>query len=231
MYARKNTVFTNSNPLNLLGTKSMIEYIKGVLTELSPAMAVVEAAGVGYALHITLNTYTMLQKTGLNHDVKVYVHEQLVTGGRDDSFTLFGFSGKQERELYRLLITVNGVGGNTARMILSATTPGDLCNTIASGNEKLLKTIKGIGPKGAQRIILELRDKITSLGIAEELHATTAKAATSNINGEIRDEAVAALTALGFSPAPSSKIVTDILTADNTLAVEQVIKAALKMIK
>ena len=122
----------------------MIEYIKGELTELTPAMAVVEAAGVGYGLGITLNTYTALQKYGQGKEVKIYVHEQLVTGGRDDSFTLFGFSTKQERELYRLLITVNGVGGNTARMILSATTPGDLCNTISSGNEKMLKTVKGI---------------------------------------------------------------------------------------
>lgn len=209
----------------------MIEYIKGELTELTPAMAVVEASGVGYALNITLNTYTALQKTGIGHEVKVYVHEQLVAGGRDDSFTLFGFSGKQERELYRLLITVNGVGGNTARMILSATTPGDLCNTIASGNEKMLKAVKGIGPKGAQRIILELRDKIVSLGIAEELHATAGSTTSAAINSETRDEAVAALTALGFSPAPSAKVVTEILSQNADLAVEQVIKMALKMIK
>lgn len=209
----------------------MIEYIKGELTELTPAMAVVEAAGVGYALNITLNTYTALQKIGTGHEVKVFVHEQLVTGGRDDSFTLFGFAGKKERELYRLLITVNGVGGNTARMILSATTPGDLCNTIASGNEKMLKAVKGIGPKGAQRIILELRDKIVSLGIAEELHATAGSQTPSAINSETRDEAVAALTALGFSPAPSAKVVTEILSQNASLAVEQVIKMALKLIK
>lgn len=211
---------------------TMIEYIKGELTELTPAMAVVEAHGVGYGLGITLNTYTALQKYGQGKDVKVYVHEQLVTGGRDDSFTLFGFSTKQERELYRLLITVNGVGGNTARMILSATTPGDLCNTISSGNEKMLKTVKGIGPKAAQRIILELKDKIISLGIAQELHATAGSAgAASNVNGEVRDEAVAALTALGFSPAPSAKVVTELLTQTPGMPVEQVIKMALKMIK
>ena len=144
---------------------------------------------------------------------------------------MYGFAGKQERELYRLLITVNGVGANTARMILSATTPADLCNTIASGNEKMLKTVKGIGPKAAQRIILELKDKIVSLGIAQELHATPGVAAATNINGEIRDEAVAALSALGFSPAPSVKVVTEILTANPDTPVEQVIKMALKMIK
>lgn len=209
----------------------MIEYIRGTLAELTPAVAVVEAGGVGYALGITLNTYTALQKGGVGRETKVYVHEQLVTGGRDDSYTLFGFSSRQERELYRLLITVNGVGGNTARMMLSATTPGDLCNTISSGNEKMLKTIKGIGPKAAQRIILELRDKIVDLGIAQELHATAATAAASNINGEIRDEAVAALTALGFSPAPSAKVVTEILAEKPDTPVEQVIKQALKLIK
>lgn len=209
----------------------MIEYIKGELTELNPALAVVEAGGVGYALGITLNTYTSLQKSGLGHEVKVYVHEQLLTGGRDDSFTLFGFSTKQERELYRLLITVNGVGGNTARMILSATTPGDLCNVIASGNEKMLKTVKGIGPKAAQRIILELRDKIVSLGIAQELHATAGNAAVSNVNSAVRDEAVAALAALGFSPAPSAKVVSEILAKDPDTPVAQVIKQALKLIK
>ena len=97
----------------------MIEYIKGELTELTPALAVVEAAGVGYALNISLNTYSAIQG---KKDVKLYVHEALVTGGRDDSFTLFGFGNKQERELYRLLITVSGVGANTARMILSSLT-------------------------------------------------------------------------------------------------------------
>ena len=194
-------------------------------------MAVVEAGGVGYGLGITLNTYTALQKFGTGKDVKVYVHEQLVTGGRDDSFTLFGFSTKQERELYRLLITVNGVGGNTARMILSATTPGDLCNTISSGNEKMLKTVKGIGPKAAQRIILELRDKIVSLGIAQELHATAGTGGATSVNSETRDEAVAALTALGFSPAPSAKVVTELLQQTPDMPVEQVIKQALKLIK
>lgn len=205
----------------------MIEYIKGELTELTPAMAVVEAHGVGYALMITLNTYSAIQG---KKDVKLYVHEQLLTGGRDDSYTFFGFSTKQERELYRLLITVNGVGGNTARMILSACTPADLCNVIASGNEKMLKTIKGIGPKAAQRIILELKDKIVSLGIAEELHATAGSGSVA-VNAAVRDEAVAALTALGFSPAPSAKVVTEILTKEPDAPVEQVIKMGLKMIK
>ena len=106
----------------------MIDYIRGELVELTPALAVIETAGVGYALNISLNTYSAVQG---KKEVKLYVHEQLVTGGRDDSFTFYGFASKQERELYRMLITVSGVGANTARMIISATTPKDLCNVIA----------------------------------------------------------------------------------------------------
>ena len=143
----------------------MIEYIHGDLTELTPAMAVVETAGVGYGLNISLNTYTAIQG---KQEVKLYVHEVPVAGGRDDSFTLFGFATKQERELFRLLITVSGVGGNTARMILSSMSPAELCSVISTGNDKMLKTVKGIGLKTAQRIILDLKDKIVSLGIADE---------------------------------------------------------------
>ena len=105
----------------------MIEYIRGELTDITPAMAVVEAAGVGYALSISLNTFTAIQN---KKEVRLYVHEAIVTGGRDDSFTLYGFFSKEERELYRQLITVSGVGANTARMILSSFTPAELCNAI-----------------------------------------------------------------------------------------------------
>ena len=205
----------------------MIEYIKGELAELTPALAVVEAAGVGYALNISLNTYSAIQG---KKDVKLYVHEALVTGGRDDSFTLFGFSNKQERELYRLLITVSGVGVNTARMILSSLTPAELCNVIANGDERMLKSVKGIGLKTAQRIIVDLKDKIVSMGIAEELHVAASPSAAS-INTEVRDEAVSALTMLGFSPAPSAKVVSQIITEQPDLPVEQVVKLALKQIK
>ena len=207
----------------------MIEYIKGELTELTPGIAVVEAHGVGYALGITLNTYTALQKHGVGKETKLLVHEQLVTGGRDDSFTLFGFASRQERDLYRLLITVSGVGANTARMILSAAPPAELAGAISSGNERLLKGVKGIGLKTAQRIIVDLKDKILSLGIAQEVSAGSA--ADSTIPSDVRDEAVAALTMLGFSPAPTAKVVTAILTDDPSLPVEQVVKLALKQIK
>lgn len=206
----------------------MIEYIKGTLTELSPALAVVEACGVGYALNISLTTYTKIQ--GLK-DVKLFVHEQLTTGGRDDSFTLYGFATKQERELYRMLISVSGIGANTARMMLSSLTPTELCNAIANGDEKIIKSVKGIGLKTAQRIILDLKDKIVSTGIAEELHVAKQHSAGPSVNTAVKDEAVSALTMLGFSPAPSAKVVVEILTAQPDLQVEMVVKEALKRIK
>lgn len=204
----------------------MIDYIKGELAELTPAQAVVEAYGVGYALNISLNTYETIQG---KENVKLFVHEALVTGGRDDSYTFYGFASKQERDLYRLLITVSGVGANTARMILSSASPSELCNAISTSNERVLKSVKGIGLKTAQRIIVDLKDKILSLGIAQEVTAGTAT--DSTIPVDVRDEAVAALTMLGFSPAPTANVVTAILTDDATLPVEQVVKLALKQIK
>ena len=205
----------------------MIDYIKGELAEITPAMAVVEAAGVGYALNISLNTYTAIQG---NKEVKLYVHESLITGGRDDSYTFFGFASKQERELYRLLISVSGVGANTARMILSSAAPAELSNAIASGNEHLLKGVKGIGLKTAQRIIVDLKDKVLALGIAQEVTVGDGSS-TVVVNNEVTDEAVSALTMLGFSPAPSAKVVKAILTESPDMPVEMVVKEALKRIK
>jgi Holliday junction DNA helicase RuvA len=212
----------------------MIEYIKGELTELTPTLAVVEAAGVGYALNISLNTFSGIQG---KKDVKLFVHEALVTGGRDDSFTLYGFSTRQERALYQLLITVSGVGANTARMILSASSPAELCNTIANGDERMLKSVKGIGLKTAQRIIVDLRDKIATLGIEGSAEGKR-NDDRQGVSGEealqtsiVRDEAIQALLMLGFSPAPSAKVVNAILKDQPSLPVEQVVKLALKMIK
>ena len=200
----------------------MIEYIRGELADLTPALAVVEAHGVGYALNISLNTYSAIQGKA---QVKLYVHEAIMTGGRDDNF-----ANKQERSLYRLLITVSGVGANTARMILSSLTPAELCNVIANGDEKMLKTVKGIGLRTAQRIIVDLKDKIMQSGIADELHVSS-QPNTPAVNAAIKDEAVSALTMLGFSPAPSAKVVGSILAEQPDLPVEQVVKLALKMIK
>lgn len=203
----------------------MIEYIKGELADLTPTLAVVEAAGVGYALNISLGTYSAIQG---KKEVKLYVQEALVTGGRDDSFTLYGFASKQEREVYRLLITVSGVGANSARTILSTLSPRELSSAVSSGDERLLKSVKGIGLKTAQRIIVDLKDKILACGATTELSAS---AGASNVNLDVRDEAVSALTMLGFSPAPSQKVVTAILESEPDMPVEQVVKLALKQIK
>ena len=197
----------------------MIEYIKGELTELTPTLAVVEAAGVGYALNISLNTFSGIQG---KKDVKLYVHEALVTGGRDDSFTLYGFSTRQERALYQLLITVSGVGANTARMILSASSPAELCNTIANGDERMLKSVKGIGLKTAQRIIVDLKDKIGKGG--EEFSLATAPSSSP-----VREEALGALTMLGFSKPAVEKTLDKLLKENPDCSLEDLIKKALKL--
>ena len=210
----------------------MIEYIKGELTEINPTEAVVEVNGIGYLLNISLNTFSAIQG---KKEVKLYVDESLVTGGRDDSYTLYGFYNKQEREIYRMLITVSGVGSNTARMILSATSATELVNIIASGNEKALKGVKGIGLKTAQRIIVDLRDKMTQSGLIADTFEAGNMGETgkqdANINSQTKEEAVGALTMLGFAQAPSSKVVTEILRGTLDMPVEQVIKQALKLIK
>ena len=200
----------------------MIEYIRGELTELTPALATVEAAGVGYGLNISLNTYSAVQG---KKEVRLYVYEAI----REDAHVLYGFYNKKEREMFQLLITVSGVGTNTARMMLSSMTVGELCNVISTGNAKLMQSIKGIGKMTAQRIIVDLRDKIVALGIAEEIPA--GGSVKSPVDNAVRDEAVAALSMLGFAPAPTQKVVVKILQEQPQLPVEQVVKLALKQIK
>lgn len=200
----------------------MIEYIRGELTDLTPALATIEAAGVGFGLNISLNTYTAVQG---ERETKLFVHEVI----REDAHDLYGFATSKERDLFRLLITVSGVGPGTARMVLSALSPAELCNSISTGNERLLKGVKGIGLKTAQRIIVDLRDKIVALGITNEIPA--GGTVSSPINNQVKDEAVSALTMLGFSPAPSAAVVTAILQEQPSLPVEQVVKLALKQIK
>lgn len=200
----------------------MIDYIKGELTELTPALATVEAAGVGYGLNISLNTFSVIQG---KKEVKLYVHEAI----REDAYVLFGFVNKKEREMFELLITVNGVGANTARMMLSGMSVSELCNAISTGNARLIQGIKGIGKMTAQRIIVDLRDKIVALGIADEIPAGGQMVAP--VNNQVKDEAVSALTMLGFAPAPTQKVVLQILQEQPDLPVEQVVKLALKQIK
>ena len=200
----------------------MIEYIRGELTELTPALATVEAAGVGYGLNISLNTYSAIQGKKV---VKLYVYESI----REDAHVLYGFINKKEREMFLLLISVSGVGTNTARMMLSSMSVSELCSSISTGNVKLMQSIKGIGKMTAQRIIVDLRDKIVTLGIADEIPAGGQIAAP--VNAQVKDEAVSALTMLGFSPAPTQKVVVQILQEQPNLPVEQVVKLALKQIK
>ena len=201
----------------------MIEYVNGELAEVTPAYAVIDAHGVGYGMNISLNTYTAIQG---NKDVRLWVYEAI----REDAYVLFGFATKQERDMFLLLITVSGVGANTARMILSEMTVAEVCNVISTGNERVLKSVKGIGLRTAQRIIVDLKDKIVSSGIASELPSNAGNDAAL-VNNSVKDEAVGALTMLGFSPAPSAKVVVAILKAQPDLPVEQVVKLALKQIK
>ena len=200
----------------------MIEYIKGELAELTPALATIEAAGIGYGLNISLNTFSSIQG---KKEVKLYVYEAI----REDAHVLFGFATKKEREMFLLLITVSGVGANTARMMLSGLSVAELCNAISTGNARLIQSVKGIGKMTAQRIIVDLRDKIVSFGITDEIPMGGQMAAP--VNNQVKDEAVSALTMLGFAPAPSQKVVLQILQDQPDAPVEQVVKLALKMIK
>ena len=206
----------------------MIEYVRGELVELTPTDATLETTGgVAYSLGISLHTFSSLQGKEKNTEmVKLYVYEQI----REDAWTLWGFGTKQERELFLLLITVSGIGPGMARMALSAFSPAELCNIILNGEDKMLKQVKGIGPKAAQRIIVDLKDKVATLGIDTQTASANATAQTVVVNNEVKDEAVAALTMLGFSPAPTHKVVVKILTEQPDAKVEQVIKLALKML-
>lgn len=198
----------------------MIEYLKGEIAELTPATAVIDCNGVGYAANISLNTYSAIQG---KKDCKLYIYEAI----REDAHVLFGFADRQERELFLLLISVSGIGGNTARMILSALSPSELINVISNENASLLKSVKGIGLKTAQRIIVDLKDKIKTgaVALAASNGGTTFLLPANN---EVMDEAVAALTMLGFAQGPSQKVVIGILKEEPSATVEQVIKLALK---
>lgn len=196
----------------------MIEYIKGEVVELTPARMIMECGGIGYELNISLNTYSAYtdKPTG-----KIYIYEVI----REDAHLLFGFSEKIERELFLLLISVSGVGPNTARMILSSLSPTELIQAISTKNEKALTAVKGIGLKTAQRILVDLKNKVKPV---EGLADTTSSAAV--LDTTVAEEAIAALVMLGFQKAASQKAVTSILKGSPALAVEQVIKTALRML-
>ena len=196
----------------------MIEYIKGDIVELTPTQMVIECAGIGYVLNISLTTYSAFggKPTG-----KIYVYEVI----REDAHLLFGFAQKAERELFLLLTSVSGVGPNTARMILSSLPPAELIQVIANKNETALTSVKGIGQKTAQRILVDLKNKVKA---GDTIAGAGAPAAGGN--GAVAEEAVAALVMLGFQKAASQKVVSSILKSSPMLAVEQVIKSALRML-
>ena len=192
----------------------MIEYISGKFSPLTPTDAVIDCSGMGYMLCITLPTYTALEGA---KEATLLVHEAI----REDAYTLYGFLTEQERQLFRSLIGVSGVGANTARMILSSIPAPELETVIVSGDHTRLKNVKGIGIKTAQRIIVDLRDKIKPSG--------DALINKPEITSEVYDEALAALLMLGFARPQSQKALKKIFDADPTVKVEVAIKKALAM--
>ena len=204
----------------------MIEYIKGILTELTPTTAIVEAAGVGYTIEITLPTYSALVGSE-DKEVKLFTTEII----REDTHELYGFAVKAERQLFELLMTVSGVGAATARMILSAFTAEELRMLIATGNTKAMSKVKGLGSKTAQRIIVDLKDKALKLDLGGDPTELFANEGMSDLgNDGVRAEAISALTMLGFPANASGKAVDKILKNDPTMKVEAVIREALKML-
>jgi len=205
----------------------MIDYIHGDLTELNPTYAVLEAAGVGYEVNISLPTYSALVGQEAK-SVKLYVTEII----REDTHDLFGFFSKGERELFLMLMTVSGIGANTARMILSAYSAAEIRQIIATGNARALGQIKGLGPKTAQRIIVDLKDKVLKIDLGDGGDTTAMPTLGEEfaMTNPVKDEAVSALTMLGFNAAASGKAVDKILKENPTAGVEVVIKQALKML-
>ena len=196
----------------------MFDYIKGEPTELTPAYVVLETGGVGYCVNITLPTFSALSgKT----NAKLYVYEAI----REDAHLLYGFMNQAERQLFLLLISVSGIGANTARMIMSSYSSQEIQEMIATGNVVALNAIKGIGSKTAQRIIVDLKDKIQKIALAPGQSSNPVFAA----NNVLKEEAVSALVMLGFAAAASQKTVDQILKSEPHLRVEQLIKMALKM--
>lgn len=192
----------------------MIEYIKGEIAEITPTYTVIDNNGIGYFVNISLNTYTSLQNS---KNATIYIYEAI----REDAHILYGFHNKHEREMFLLLISVSGVGPNSARMILSSLSPSELETAIATSGVAALKAVKGIGAKTAQRIIVDLKDKIKAPSDTLNIQVPA--------NNEIFDEALAALVMLGFSQQASQKVLKKLLSDTQELNIENVIKKALKM--
>jgi Holliday junction DNA helicase RuvA len=195
----------------------MYEYITGKLAEVAPAYAVVEAGGIGYFINISLQTYSEIEK---QEQVLLYLHHAV----REDAQTLYGFASKMERELFRLLIGVSGVGGNTARMIQSTYSPSELRNIIATGNAVLLKNVKGLGLKTAQKIIVDLSGRMLDLKGNDAASAALA----AGVANPVLDEALAALVMLGFQKAASEKVLRKLFKEQPSITVEEAVRLALK---
>ena len=191
----------------------MITFIKGKLIEKNPSFVVVECSGVGYLLRISLQTYSKLPN---DENCILFTHLSI----KEDSHTLFGFFDKEERELFRFLISVSGVGPNTAQTILSSLTPNEIQHAIINDNVTLLRGVKGIGGKTAQRIILDLKDKIAKLSLNIN--------SSSSLYNTIREEALSALTMLGFSKNSIEKYIDKELQEDGSVEVEELVKRVLK---
>ncbi len=193
----------------------MIEYISGQLVELNPATAIIDNAGIGYEMNISLSTFSAIQG---KERVKLFAHEVI----REDAHSLYGFATTGERALFREMIAVSGVGANSARLILSSIPPAELETVIASGDEKRLKSVKGIGAKTAQRIIVDLKDKIKP--------SETSLLSQPVARSDDFEEALAALLMLGFAKTASQKVLTKLFNDDPSLQVEQAVKKALTML-
>lgn len=191
----------------------MITQIRGRLVEKSPTSVIIDCGGVGYELHISLNTYSLI---GADESIELFTHLQV----KEDSHTLFGFAQKVEREVFRLLISVSGIGANTARTILSSLTSEELRGAIATDNVTRIQSVKGIGAKTAQRLIIELKDKILKIYEFDEV--------LPQQDNTVKEEALSALEVLGFSRRQAEKVVDAVLVEQNDLDVEAVIKIALK---
>ena len=191
----------------------MIAHLQGKLVETSPTHIVIDCAGVGYHINISLHTYSLLPNTDF---VKVYTHLQI----KEDAHTLYGFIEKSEREIFRLLLSVSGIGAGIARTMLSSLDPRQITNAIASADVSTIQSIKGIGNKTAQRVILDLKEKVVKLYDLDELSVSQ-----SNTN---KDEALSALEVLGFVRKTCEKVIEKIVLAEPDATVETIIKKALK---
>lgn len=191
----------------------MYEYIEGSLIEKNPTCCVIDVAGIGFYIHISLSTFSRL---GVNARAKLFIHQVV----REDAHLLFGFYSREEREMFRLLLSVSGIGANTARMMLSSLTSDEIQQAILSNNTSLLQGIKGIGAKTAQRVIIDLRDKVGKDKLTGELFPAK--------DNRLKEEALSALVILGFNKGEADKVIGKILLAEKSIPLEDLIKKALK---